>query len=137
MSTALDLPLAADLIDAIAKWQKWLRSEKRMSAHTLASYRFDIDNLLRFLGHHRGRQINIAVLAALTLADFRAWLAHNACENRIASSRARAVAGVRNFFRWLDRSGQMHNDAIELLKLPKMARRLPRPVSVGEASDIV
>jgi len=129
--------LAADLLDAIVKWQKWLRHEKRMSEHTLASYRFDIDNLLHFLNQHRGRQINLATLAALTLTDFRAWLAHNAAENRVASSRARAVAGVRNFFRWLDRSGQLHNGAIEFLKLPKLARRLPRPVSIGEAEDIV
>jgi integrase/recombinase XerC len=54
-----------------------------------------------------------------------------------APSRARAVAGVRSFFRWLDRSGQLHNNAIELLKLPKSQRRLPRPVSENDARDIV
>ena len=31
----------------------------------------------------------------------------------------------------------MHNNAIELLKLPKIGRRLPRPVSEVEAQDIV
>jgi integrase/recombinase XerC len=129
--------IAADLAEAIIKWQKWLKHEKRVSAHTLASYRFDIDNLLRFLNRHRGRQINLGTLSLLTLSDFRAWLAHNAAEELEASSRARAVAGVRNFFRWLDRTGQMHNGAIEFLKLPKLARRLPRPVSINEAGDIV
>src|SRR5580698_7947326 len=124
MTNPLNLPLAADLAAAIEKWQKWLKSEKRVSKHTLASYRFDIDNLLRFLNQHRGRQINLGMLAALTLTDFRAWLAHNAAENRVASSRARAVAGVRNFFRWLDRSGQLHNGAIEFLRLPKLPKRL-------------
>ena len=129
--------LAADAADAIMKWQKWLKNEKRASAHTLSSYRFDIENLLRFLGKHRGRQINLGILAALTLGDFRAWLAHNAADNLEAASRARAVAGVRNFFRWLDRTGTLHNAAIEFLKLPKVSRRLPRPVSVSEAEDIV
>jgi integrase/recombinase XerC len=133
----LELSLAEDLSNAISRWQKWLRLEKRVSAHTSASYRFDIDNLLHFLNRHRGRQINLGLLAALTLTDFRAWMAHNASEQRVASSRARAVAGVRNFYRWLDRTGQLHNNAIELLRLPKLARRLPRPVSVGEAGDIV
>ena len=37
----------------------------------------------------------------------------------------------------MDRSGQMHNGAIELLKLPKTSRRLPRPVSEVQAQDIV
>jgi len=89
------------------------------------------------LNRHFGRQINLAMLSELTLGDFRSWLAHNASEERQASSRARAVAGVRHFFRWLDRSGQLHNIAIDMLKLPKTARRLPRPVSETEAQDIV
>ncbi|MDP9127884.1 MAG: tyrosine recombinase XerC [Pseudomonadota bacterium] len=124
-------------MQASAKWQDWLRLEKRSAAHTIESYRFDLTNLFRFLGQHRGQQINLAMLDSLTLGDFRSWLAYNAAESRVAASRARAVAGVRNFFRWLDRTGQLHNGAIELLKLPRAARRLPRPVSELEAQDIV
>jgi integrase/recombinase XerC len=77
------------------------------------------------------------MLAALSLADFRAWLAHSASADIGAASRARAVAGVRNFFHWLDRSGQLHNPAIDLIKMPKVSRRLPRPVTESQARDIV
>lgn len=132
-----NLPLADDVIDAMTKWQSWLRYEKRASARTVESYQFDLNNLFSFLNNHRGRQINLDMLAALSLGDFRAWLAHNAADKWQAVSRARAIAGVRNFFRWLDRSGKLHNNAIELLKLPKTPRRLPRPVSEKDAEDIV
>lgn len=131
------LPWAGDLIDAVVKWQSWLRFEKRASERTVESYHFDLCNLFRFLNSHRGKQINLGMLSTLTLTDFRSWLAQNAAEDRQASSRARAVAGVRNFFRWLDRSGQLHNGAIELLKLPKTARRLPRPATEIQAQDIL
>ena len=131
------LPLADDLSDALSRWQSWLRLEKRASIHTAQSYLFDVQNLLRFLNHHHGQQIHLAILANLGLSDFRSWLAHNAAEQRQAATRARAVAGVRNFFRWLDRSGQMHNAAIGLLTLPKMAQRLPRPVSESDARDLL
>ncbi|MFA4995501.1 MAG: tyrosine recombinase XerC [Bdellovibrionales bacterium] len=131
------LPLAADVIDALERWRSWLRDEKRVAAKTVESYGFDIQNLFHFLTDYRGGQITIKMLASLTLTDFRAWLAHSAAENIGAASRARAVAGVRNFFRWLDRSGLMHNPAIDLLKMPKTSRRLPRPVSEKEAQDIV
>jgi integrase/recombinase XerC len=131
------LPLADDLMHAVAKWNGWLRFEKRAAKNTIASYQFDLDNLFNFVRRHRARQVNLALLAELTLGDFRAWLAHNASEDRQAASRARAVAGARSFFRWLDRSGQMHNNAIELLKLPKSVRRLPRPLSEADAIDIV
>src|SRR5262245_45741179 len=100
------LPLADDVINAVAKWQTWLRHEKRASANTITSYQFDLANLFKFLNTHRGRQVNLAMLSTLSLGDFRGWLAKNAVEERQASSRARAVAGVRNFFRWLDRSGE-------------------------------
>lgn len=133
----VDLPLADDVIDAMARWQSWLRHEKRAAARTIESYRFDLDNLFGFLNRHRAKQINLAMLASLSLGDFRAWLAHNAGEKRQAASRARAVVGVRNFFRWLDRTGQLHNGAIELLRLPKTARRLPRPVSEADARNLV
>ena len=131
------LAIADDTLKAMVKWQDWLRHEKRVSHHTAESYQFDLHNLFKFLNHHQGKQINLASLAALTLADFRSWLSYCASINLTAASRARAVAGVRNFFRWLDRSGQLHNNAIELLKLPKTKRRLPRPVSEMEAQDIV
>ncbi len=131
------LAWADDVIDAVVKWQSWLRYEKRASDNTVESYQFDLHNLFDFLNQHRGRQINLGMLSALTLSDFRSWLANNAAENRQASSRARAVAGVRNFFRWLDKSGQLHNNAIDLLKLPKTGKRLPRPVTEIQAQDIV
>lgn len=137
MPDIVQLAWADDVIDAVAKWQSWLRFEKRASERTVESYHFDLRNLFQFLNQHRGRQINLAMLSTLSLTDFRSWLAQNAAEDRVASSRARAVAGVRNFFRWLDRSGQLHNNAIELLKLPKTARRLPRPVTEIQAQDIV
>ncbi len=138
MSISADtLPLADDLITAVTKWNAWLRSEKRAAKNTIAAYQFDLDNLFHFVRLHRARQVNLMLLSELTLGDFRAWLAHNAGENLQAASRARAVAGVRSFFRWLDRSGQLHNNAIELLKLPKSQRRLPRPVSEMDAQDIV
>lgn len=138
MGTSADtLPLAEDVIDAVARWRGWLQDERRVAAKTVESYSFDLQNLFHFLTQHRARQINLAMLAALTLTDFRAWLAHNATQNIGAASRARAVAGVRNFFRWLDRSGQLHNDAIDLLKMPKTAKRLPRPVTESQAQEIV
>jgi integrase/recombinase XerC len=131
------LLLADDIIDAGARWRGWLQDERRVAAKTVESYSFDLQNLFHFLVKHRGQQINLAMLATLTLTDFRAWLAHSAAQDIGAASRARAVAGVRNFFRWLDRSGQLHNPAIDLLKTPKTSRRLPRPVTETQAQEIV
>jgi integrase/recombinase XerC len=131
------LPIAEDVQDAVRMWDAWLTTERRASRHTVASYRFDLANFFGFLSGYRGGKASLATLAAVTLTDFRAWLAHNAGEGQEAATRAREVAGVRNFFRWLDRTGRLHNAAIGLLKTPKTRRRLPRPVSEVSAGDIV
>lgn len=131
------LPLADDVADAHKRWHDWLRHERRASANTVEAYRLDLANLFNFLNHHYGQAINLQLLAELKLSDFRSWLAHSAAHDHQAASRARAVAGIRSFFRWLDRSGILHNQAIELLKLPKTQRRLPRPVTEIQANDIV
>jgi integrase/recombinase XerC len=131
------LQWADDVTHAVARWRNWLEFEKRASAHTVESYSLDVNNLFQFLNEHHAQQINLNMLSGLTLTDFRGWLARNASQKHQATSRARAVAGVRNFFRWMDRTGQLHNNAIELVKMPKSARRLPRPVTEIQAQEIV
>ena len=48
MTDFTNLPLADDVIDAVAKWQGWLKFEKRAAKHTIESYQFDLTNLFRF-----------------------------------------------------------------------------------------
>ena len=51
----------------------------------------------------------------------------------MASSRSRGLAAVRGFFRFLERRGLAANAAIRLVRTPKVARSLPRPLEVGDA----
>ena len=67
---------AADLAAGIDDWQRWLQHERRASPHTLAAYRRDIA-IVSDVSQRSPREASIASphLAALTRADFRAWLA--------------------------------------------------------------
>ncbi|MBI1272881.1 MAG: tyrosine-type recombinase/integrase [Alphaproteobacteria bacterium] len=127
---------APDLEAALAGWQKWLRQERRASAHTSESYLFDVQGLIGFAAAHHGGRVSLRTLGDMKLGDFRAWLAQLAGRGLSASSRARAVGGVRSLLRYLDSRGVLHNQAIELLRLPKTGQSVPRPVSEKEASDI-
>ena len=137
MSNPTLLPITPDLADAVAAWRQWLASERRASAHTVSAYESDLHFFFSFLAAYRGGQIKLARLGDLTLTDFRAWLAHLSRESLGAASRARALAGVRSFFRWLDRTGRLHNAAIDLLRAPKTDKRLPRPLSEINAQEVV
>ena len=137
MADVSALSIAADTEDAIHKWQSWLNNEKRVASKTADSYALDMQSLFHFIAIHKGSQITLGLLAALSLMDFRSWLAQQAGQGLCAASRARAVAGVRNFFHWMDRRGILHNPAVDMLQIPKSARRLPRPVTEKQAQEIV
>lgn len=131
------LPIAADVREALQAWKEWLGTERRAAKNTLDSYGFDLTDFFSFISAYRGGKVSLSLLSSLTLTDFRAWLAHNAGKGKVAATRSRAIAGVRNFFRWLDSTGRLHNSAIDLLKTPKAGKRLPRPLSEINAEEII
>ena len=134
--TALAGRIAADTEAALAGWLTHLQSEKRLAAHTLSNYTRDLTAFLRFVNGHAGTTVALRHLGALTLADFRSWLASLAARLSPAS-RARHLAAVRHFFRWLDRRGMLSNSAIDQLQTPKRRAPIPRAISEGDSARLL
>jgi integrase/recombinase XerC len=124
---------APDLVPVIAAWIEQLKTEKRASAYTLAAYGRDLAVFLDFLRDHYGGLPSIAVLAQLQPRDFRAFLAARAADDLARTSLARALSVLRGFFRFLDRRGHAKNDALSVLRGPRLPRAVPKPLSVGDA----
>jgi integrase/recombinase XerC len=132
----LTLPNAAPALAAeIGDWIDWLRSEKRVSAHTLDAYRRDLGTFIGFLGGHLGHQADLSDIAALRPSDYRAWLAGRSRDDFGKSSTARALSVVRGFHRFLDRRGHPVSAAIGAVRGPRVPRSLPRAITAGEAID--
>lgn len=125
----------AELLAAVAAWQSWLADEKRASPHTLDGYGRDLASFLAFLAGHLGGEPGLAELGSLRPADFRAWLARRTGEGIGRASLARAMSTLRGFFRFLDRSGQVHNPAIGAVRAPRPPRGVPKPLSSEEAIE--
>ena len=111
--------------------------ERRFSPHTVGAYEGDIGAFLVFLAGHRGHAVTLLDLAEAGLSDFRGWLASRAARGAAATSRARAVSAIRNFYRWLDRSGVLHNPAISALGTPKLPRSIPKPIAIDDAAALL
>jgi integrase/recombinase XerC len=126
-----------DAVDAFEAWRAWLAVEKRCSRHTLVSYTHDLTGFFAFVGTHLGAPAGLADLAALRLADFRAWLAARRTNGLTAASNARALSTLRGFFRWLDRRGLVHNAQVTALRSPKLPKMLPKPLTVADAAVAV
>lgn len=128
---------APDLAECVSRWRDWLKVEKNVSRHTLRAYEGDVGHFLSFLTDHTGAPPSLNNLSAADLSDFRAWLSRKAMEGNAVSSRARSLSGVRNFLRWLDRQGVMHNAAVGIVRTPKLPHKLPRPLYEGQAKKLL
>jgi integrase/recombinase XerC len=128
---------AADTARAYAGWLEWLANERRASRHTIAAYGRDLGFFFAFLADHLGAPADLAALKDLRAADFRAWLAARVTSDHVAASNARALSVLRNFFRWLDRQGLVHNPHVAGLRTPKLPRAVPRPLSEPDAAAAI
>ncbi|HEX6440913.1 MAG TPA: tyrosine recombinase XerC [Stellaceae bacterium] len=129
-------PAAEDLRAAIGLWTAWLAGERRASAHTVAAYGRDLADFLDFLTGHVGEPPNLAAIAGLSAADFRAWLAARAGHLQRGSI-ARGLSVVRGFVRFLDRRGLASCPALAVLRGPKLPQGVPKPLSAADAAEVI
>lgn len=122
-----------DAGDAIAEFLRMLQGERRASPLTVREYGRDLGFFLGFLTGHLGGPPALADLAALREADLRAWLAAEAGSGRGNRTRARHLAALRSFYKFLARRHGIDNSAARLLGTPKAAPGLPRALSVADA----
>jgi integrase/recombinase XerC len=118
-------------------WLASLADARRLSPHTLRAYAATIERFDDFLHGHLGGTPTRAALATLSAADFRAFLAMRRGAGLANASVAREVSALRTFFAWARRSEGVNCEGIAGLKSPRVARRLPRPVSPGDARGLV
>ncbi|MFZ4690415.1 MAG: tyrosine recombinase XerC [Polymorphobacter sp.] len=126
-----------DLAALSATWLASLENARRLSPHTVRAYAATLDRFGDFLIPHVGGTPTPAALAALTIADFRAFLASRRSDGLANVSVAREVSALKTFFEWARRHHGITCDGIAGLKSPKVARRVPRPVSPADASGLI
>lgn len=117
---------------AIEAWRLWLSNERRVSNNTVLAYAHDITAFLAFISHHLGAPPSLHDLEKLTTADFRAYLAERGSRRLARTSTARAMATLRNFFRFLGKRDLAHNAAIFAIRTPKLPKPVPKPLSESE-----
>lgn len=128
---------ADDTLRAIEDWQRWIGDERRSSAHTLAAYSRDLAAFLTFLGDHLGSPPTLEDLNNLQAADFRSFLARRLGDGIAQSSLARAMSTLRNFFRFLDKTGRVSNATISAVRAPRPAPPIPKAIAAVEAMDLI
>ncbi len=130
-ASAPDSP--SPLAEAIARFERHLRAERRASPHTVSAYGRDLRQLEAFL---RERDGSAPRPERVGITDLRAFVADRF--GAVApSTLGRKVAALRAFFRYLRRREGLRSDPAAGLRLPKRRRTLPVVLAVDEARLVV
>jgi integrase/recombinase XerC len=129
--------MAKSLSVARDAWRDWLKSERRLAAHTLVAYEHDVASFLDFMTTYLGAVPTLQALEKLKPAEFRAWLAERAHQGLARTSTARAFSSVRSFFRFLDKNKLAHNASIGVLKTPKLPHSVPKALSEADMDELL
>ena len=127
------LAFAPDVAAEIARWIKYLGTERRMSPKTLEAYQRDVAQFLAFVAEHRGGTPSLKELARLTPQDVRAFMAARRAAGIGGRSLMRGLAGARSFARFLERNGKGKVAALTAVRAPKVSKTLPKPLAAGAA----
>jgi len=126
-----------DTLRAIEDWQRWIGDERRSSSHTLDAYSRDLAAFFVFLSEHLGSPPTLDDLNSLKAADFRSFLARRLTDGIAQSSLARSMSTLRNFFRFLDKTGRVSNATIGAVRAPRPAPPIPKAIAAVEAMDLI
>lgn len=123
--------------DVLPAFVAFIRDERRMAAHTVEAYASDLAGFFGFLTGYTERTVTLKSLSKLRAQDIRAFLAHRRREGVSDTSIARLLSSIKALYRWLDRAHGLPNAEIHYLQGPKRKARLPRPVSIDVAKEMI
>jgi integrase/recombinase XerC len=124
---------SAELAAELARWLRQLSSERQLSPKTVEAYARDVSQFLNFLSRHLGAKVTLATLSRAKPLDVRAFMAARRADGISSRSLMRMLAGARSFARFLERSGRYSISALSAVRGPKLAKTLPRPLTIATA----
>jgi integrase/recombinase XerD len=108
-----------------------MSAERGAANNTLISYQRDLEDAYSFL-----KQRGIKPTEAAS-DDLRAYLSHLAQQGFKASSQARRLSALRQFYKFLYAEGLRTDDPTGVLDAPKKGRSLPKVLSIDDVSKLI
>lgn len=109
-----------------------LQVERGLAPLTLESYASDLQDFREYL-HRLGR----TAWEEVTLVDLQGYLAELEARGLAATSRARRLSALRQFFRFLQQEEQVAANPVELLDSPRLPLKLPKVLGEEEVAALL
>ena len=114
-------------------FKAYLQVEKSLPANTVLAYTRDVARLMEYVSE-KPHLADPRKVKTSDLTDFVKALAEIGLE---ASTQSRIISGIRSFYNFLILENEIKTDPTELLEMPKIGRKLPDVLSVGEIEALI
>lgn len=108
-----------------------MSAERGSATNTLTSYERDLNDLADFLAE---RKVAFSEAAS---SDLSAYLTHLSAQGFAASSQARRLSSMRQFYKFLYSEGLRGDDPTGILDAPRKGRSLPKTMSVADVTALL
>jgi integrase/recombinase XerC len=116
----------------IQSFLDYLRAVKRASPHTISAYQRDI---IEFFSHLQAHPIKS--FKDVNRFHIRGYLSELYQRKNKAITIRRKCSSLRSFFRFLQRNQEIETNPFHSITLPKIAKELPRFLSVDEVKQLI
>lgn len=123
---------------SVLDFLEYLKVIKNRSNETTIGYKADLQLFFEFIStYKRKSQINNTVLKSITLIDLYKFLGE--CEKRgnVPATRARKVATLKSYFKYLKKVKIIKEDVAEELETPKINRKQPDVLNADESIELL
>jgi integrase/recombinase XerC len=128
-------------LEWVARFRRWMNTERQLSAHTDSNYARDLTALVKFCDKQR-----LEEWTAVDHQHVRTFAAHSHAGGLSPRSVQRRLSAVRSFYEFLirqnhaseadARSGVKHNPAYDV-RAPKAAKRLPETLDPDQMARLL
>ena len=118
--------------EALNDFSLYLKIERGMSKHTVQNYTLDVQKLIRYLERHE-MTLGPLQITSLQIQEF----IYEIAKEMNPRTQSRLISGLRSFFDYLIFENYLNSNPLERIEAPKIGRKLPDTLSVGEIDLIV
>jgi integrase/recombinase XerC len=117
-----------------SEWQKYLLLQKNYSKNTRDSYLTDLQQYFSFIKEYTSEDVTLKAIESVDIRLVRSWLSSRKSADYAASSSARALSAVKNFYKYIEKTHKITAHAIYAVASPKKAKILPKALSRAETT---
>lgn len=119
-------------IKYVNDYKTYLKIERGLSLNSIENYAYDVQRLTNYL-ETQGIDVSPLKIDEEVIQQF---VYHIAAELN-PRSRARLISGLKSFFNYLIFEDYRKTSPMELIEVPKIGRKLPDTLSVGEIDRLI